>query len=125
MNRSDKQVIISLIVILVIYLCTWIAGLLKNRLVNYASVLNALCGLAIIIIWIQGQVRISQHTIETREIMVLGGEALIVAFSGYVLYSGMISKSLKYFQYGIFWIHFTVFVLFLIYMLTFRITKLI
>lgn len=125
MSKTDKWMNIILIACIAIYISVWIAGLVKHELVIYSSFLNALTGLLLITYWIQNEKRITQHFIETREIVVLSIEALIVAISVYSISSASLSYWVKITQHIIFGIHFACLVLFLIFMLTFKMNRLI
>jgi hypothetical protein len=125
MSKTDSWVNIILITVIAAYIIVWIAGLVTHKLVNYFSMINAVTALAILIYWIQKQLHITQHYVETREIIFLGVEALFAGISIYTLFSSLITHWLKVAQYIIFSLHLIVLVLFLIFMLTFKMKKLI
>ncbi len=125
MNKSDKWIIILFGISLLINILVFVAGLIKHKVALYFSVVNALTGLAIIVYWIQKEMSVTQHFIETREVMVLSAEALVIAISIYALSMASISNWVKITQYVVFSIHFICLVLFFLFMLTFKFNKLI
>lgn len=124
MSNVDQLINIIVISSIAAFIAVWIAGAVKRKLLFYFSVLNAVSGLAIIAYWIQNELRITQHTIETREIAVLTLEALFVAVSIYSISAIRFQYTLKIIQYIIFGLHFSSLILFLIFMLTFKINRL-
>ena len=102
----------------------WLLGLWKHRLLQYISPLNAVVAAGLITYWIQNELRITQHYIETREIIVLSLEGLILLFSVYTLMAVRSDNWVRITHYFIFSVNLAAMILFLIFMLTFKITKL-
>ena len=125
MDKSDKWIIIILAIWILINTALWVAGLIRHKTAQYFSVVNALTALILIVYWIQHEIRITQHLIEMREVAVLSFEALVIAISVYAISSVTIPHSIKIIQYIIFALHFTFLILFLIFMLTFKMGRLI
>ena len=125
MSKADKWMIIILAVGILINISTWIAGLIKHKLVLYFSFLNAFTGFVLITYWIVRELKITQHFIEGREIAVLSFEALVIAVSVYAMSSASLSSWIKNVQYTIFALHLACLVLFLVFMLTFKLDRLI
>jgi len=125
MSKTDSWINVIVIVVIAVYVITWIFGLVTHKLVNYFSVINATTALTILIYWIQKQMHITQHYIETREIIFLGVEALFAGISVYALFTSIINHWLRITQYVIFSLHLIALILFLIFMLTFKLKRLI
>jgi hypothetical protein len=124
MGNSDKQVILIISLIIVAYVLTWITGFLKHQLAYYFSFLNAATALALIVYWVQKQLRITQHFFEGREIAVLCLEGLAAGIAVYYILMRPGVQWIKMVQYIAFGLHFTALVLFLVFMLTFKMNKL-
>jgi hypothetical protein len=124
MSISDKQMNMILILVIIIYLAVLVTGLWKHELVNYCSFLNAATGAAIIVYWVQKQIGITQHIVEAREIAVLCLEGLIAGMAIYAIFASPTPYWLKIMQYIIFGVHLSLLVLFLVFMLTFKMKKL-
>jgi len=124
MGNSDKQVILIITLLLVAYVLTWITGSLKHQLAYYFSFLNAATALGVIIYWILQQFSITQHYFEVREIALLCLEGLVVGIAIYYILARPGVPWLKVAQYVVFGLHLTVGVLFLVFMLTFKMNKL-
>jgi len=124
MNKPDSWVIIFLISVILIYISVWIIGVIKHKAAFYFSFLNGLTALMLIAYWVLREIRVTQHFIETREIVVLSIEALIIAISVYSILSAFLNSWIKVAQYCIFGVHFLCLVLFLIFMLTFKMDRL-
>ena len=125
MSKSDKLVNIVLVIFILIHIAVWIMGSTRHKLINYISFLNAIAGLMMIGYWIQGEMRIVQHYVEMREIIFLGLEGLFVTLSVYSILTGSPVYWLRVVQYSIFGLHLAALLLFLVFMLTFKINRLI
>jgi hypothetical protein len=124
MGNSDKQVIVIISLIIVAYILTWITGVLKHQVAYYFSFLNAATALGLIVYWVQKQLSITQHFFEGREIAVLCLEGLVAGIAVYCILTRPGMQWVKVIQYIAFGLHFTVLVLFLVFMLTFKMNKL-
>lgn len=125
MSKADKWMIIILAFGILINISVWIAGLIKHKLILCFSFLNALTGLIVITYWIAREIKITQHFIETREVVVLSFEALVIAVSVYAILSASLNNWIKITHYTVFAIHFACLAFFLIFMLTFKMDRLI
>jgi len=125
MSISDYWIKLALIFGVLIYLGTLIAGLMTHKLAQYVFIVNAISGLAVLIYWVQKQIRISQHIFEAREMIFLGFELLVVTAAIYSLLSSPISNWLKITQYIFFAIQFICLVLLLAFFLFFKMNKLV
>lgn len=77
------------------------------------------------IYWIVRQLQIQQHIYEFRETAVLGAELLIVGMGIYTMISKQWVSWVKVVQYTVFGIHLGVLVVVLIFMLCFKMNKMI
>ena len=124
MSISDYWVKVILLFIILIYLGTLVAGLITHKLSQYVSIVNGLSGLAVIIYWVQKQLRITQHIFEGREMIFLGFEIAVVALAVYSLLSSQSSHWVRVAQYLFFSIQFICLVILLLFFLFFKMNKL-
>ena len=124
MTKYDKQINILLILYIFIHVVILVVNLLDHA-INYIAFLNGLSAFMVLFYWTHKQLRITQHYFELREMIVLGLEVLFFGFSLYSIFAPSPGAWLTMIQYGIFGIHFFALLLFLIFMLTFKIKKLI
>lgn len=124
MSRSDQWVNIILATLIVLYLAIWLIGYWSNKLHAALTFLNLLSALLIIVYWEIKQMNITQHIIEGREIFVLGFEVLVIGCAVYSMVTGYSISWLKVIQYIFFGMHFSVLLLGLAFILTFKINKL-
>ncbi len=125
MSRSDQWVLFIALAAVVTHISAFIAGLVTNRLPYLMSILNLACSLILVLYWTQKQLRITQHIFETREILVLCLEVTVVVVSVYSLASNTWNTSLRIFQYIVSGIHLLVLIAFILFMLAFKMKKLI
>ena len=124
MGNSDKQVILIISLLIVAYILTWITGFMKHQLAYCFSFVNAATALGLIVYWAQKQFRITQPIFEGREIAVLCLEGLVAGIAVYYILVRPGVQWVKVVQYVVFGLHFTALVLFLVFMLTFKMNKL-
>jgi hypothetical protein len=125
MSKSDYWVNAILIFFILLHIIVLISGLITHKLLTYISVLNTISGLIVIIYWIQHQLRITQHIYETREMIFLGFETVLVAASIYSIVSNFhINHWVRVIQYVFFSIQFVCLLLLLLIMLFFKMNKL-
>ena len=125
MNKSDQWINILLMILIIIHVSFLFLGIMFNKLPLLLPTLNATVAFSVLIYWIQKQLRIQQHIIDMQEMMVLGMEAVVIVTAGYFVFTAMRPNVLKVLQYIFFGIHLTALVLFLVFMLTFKIKRLI
>lgn len=125
MSISDYWIKLALIVSVLIYLGTLITGLMTHKLAQYVLIVNTLSGLAVLIYWVQKQLRISQHIFEAREMFFLGFEALVVIAAIYSLLSSTGGSWLKITQYVFFAMQFICLLVLLAFFLFFKMNKLV
>lgn len=125
MGKSDQWVIITLSLLIVLHLSVWAIGYYIGRQACWLSFVNLLTGSGLIIYWGIRQLKIAQHYIELREMVVLGFEILVIAGAVYCIASGCKTSWIRINQYLIFSIHLLILVLGLIFMLTFKMDRLI
>ncbi len=99
MNMQDKWISISIAIVIVMHFAVWIIGYSTNKLSYLISILNLAIGAGTLAYWIINQLRIHQHIIELREVVILIFEMIVAASALYnIVYAGHY-KSLKIFQY--------------------------
>jgi len=125
MMKSDQWVNVVLVVLITIHLSILIIGMAIHKLPVLIPSLNMLVAFAVIIYWIQKQLRLQQHFIDMQEVIMLGAEIVVIATVIYFIKTSNRDYWLKVMQYIFFGIHLTIFVLFLIFMFTFKIKRLI
>ena len=124
MSKSDQWVNIILVMLMLLYLSVWVFGYYSNKLSVAITCLNFIAALSIVAYWVVRQMKITQHFIEPREIIVLGFEVLIICCALYAIINGYRNSAIKIMQYVCFGIHGLLLILSLIFMLTFKINKL-
>lgn len=124
MSISDYWIKLALIFGILVYLGTFIAGLVTHKLAQYIFIVNTLSGLAVFIYWGQKQLRITQHIFEEREMIFLGFELIVVTAAVYSLLSSPVSHWLKIVQYIFFAMHSICLLLLLAFFLFFKMNKL-
>ena len=125
MPNSNQSVLIILIAIIAVFLAVLILGYKTNQLTFLIPLLNLASGSSLLIYWIQKQIRITQHIFELREISVLGFEMIVVGCAFYALMSKAEYPWLRVLHYVFWTIHFLCLGVFLVFMLTFKIKRLI
>ena len=123
-NPDDRTVKRITIAAICLYAAVLIAGFATHHLLLYVSIINSVAGLLIISYWIWDKLRPLKRLTERRELIVLLIECIIVAAAIYTIMSTSLPGWLTIVQYIIFAIHALLLVLFLIFMLTFKIKKL-
>jgi hypothetical protein len=117
-------IIISIILIL-LHVLMLVVGYKTNQLAYFMAILNGLLSLSILVYWIQKQFRMTQHHFEWREINVLGFEMLVAGLAFYALMSKTEYSWLRLLHH-VFWVlHFLCLVAFLVFLLTFKMKRLI
>lgn len=124
MSRPDQWICVAIGTIILVHISIWIVGLVTYKLPFLISILNLALGVGVILYWIYNQLRIVQHIFEAREFVVLGLEALVVAFATYSLITRQYGAWLKWIQYVTFGIHLAILIIFLLFMLTFKMKRL-
>lgn len=125
MSKSDLFITVIIVALIIIYLLVLIAAFVSSKQTYLTSWLNVLTGVGILIYWIQQQVRIKQRVPEVREIAVLSFEVVTVAYAFYYIISRQWNSWFKIMQYMVFGIHLLALILFLVFMVTFKIKRLI
>ncbi len=125
MNKPDQWVIITLLLLIVLHLAIGITGRIYGRQLFFTTLLNLITGSSILIYWIQKQFRISQHIFEQREILALCLEGLLVMCAIYYFASGKTINYIRVIQYLFFGVHFLLLVAGLVFMLTFKMNRLV
>ncbi len=125
MNKADQPIVFILILLIAVHLSIAVPGFVKGKFLFYASILNFISGLLIIIYWLQKQLRIEQHIFEQREFVVLNLELVMIFCAVAFFFTNRCTAFFKTVQYSFFTIHLLLLILGLIFMLTFKMNKLI
>lgn len=124
MSKSDQWINIILVVIILVYLSILTVALVYHK-ISWLTQLNIVSALSVIFYWIQKQFRISQHTIDPLEIAVLCFEVAVIGVAVYSILNKQSVNWLIIIQKIVFGIHLSAMILFLVFMLTFKINRLI
>ncbi len=123
MNKSDQWVNVIMVILILIHFSILVIGLVIHKLPVLIPLLNIAIAFSIIIYWIQKQLRIEQHFIYMREMIVLGMEVIVIATAVYFINTVHRAHWLKLMQYIVFTIHLACLLLFLLFMLTFKMKR--
>ena len=85
MNKTDLLVISMVVLIIFIHLSVVFIQFFSNKFLYLMPVINLVAGLIVFIYWTQKQLSIRQHFFDTREIMVLCFEAIVVGCAVYCI----------------------------------------
>lgn len=124
MSKSDQWVSIILVATILIHLSVLTIVIIYHK-TSWLSILNVVSAFAIIVYLTQKQFRISQHFIDPLEITILFFEISVLVFAVYSILSKQSINWLMILQKIIFGIHLSALILFLVFMLTFKINRLI
>ena len=124
MSNRHRWVSISLATFLLIHILVLVIVFTNGRGPFLATILNLLTGLSVIIYRGLKQLRIRQHFFELREMFFLGFEATVVGSAVCLFITGNLTW-LTIIQFIFLGIHLVCLVLFLIFMLTFKMKRLI
>jgi len=125
MLASNHITNIILIVLIIIHFSVLTVGIKTNRTGFYLSMWNLVAGLSVLIYWVQKQLLIKQHLFGITEILALVFEMIVIASAIYFLVSKKAGNWVVILQYVFFGIHLLVLVLFFVFMLTFKMKRLI
>lgn len=124
MSKSDQWISLIIVITILINLSVLTMALVFHK-TSWLTLLNVVSALSVIIYWTQKQFQISQHTADPMEIAVLCFEIAVIGFAVYSILSKQSFNWLILLQKIVFGIHLSALILFLIFMLTFKINKLI
>ena len=124
MNKSDQWVNLVIVIFILIYLAVLIIGNFTHKFASLAAMLNMATGASVILYWVIRQLQIQQHYFDNREIMLLFFEAMVIILAAMYIFSVQKNHGVKVMQSIFFGIHFIVLVAGLLFMLTFKMTKL-
>lgn len=125
MPNSNQWVLIIVIAIITVFLTVFVMGYKTNQLAFFIPLLNLVSALTLLLYWLQKQIRITQHNIDLREIMVLSLEVIVMSCAIYSIMSHQHQHWLSVIQYIFFAIHLLCLILFLVFVLTFKTKRLI
>lgn len=124
MSKSDQWVNLLIIIFIMSYVLTLVIGYLTHRFASLAAIINISTGATVIIYWVVRQLQVQQHYFDNREILLLFFEGAVIVFGAIYIFSVQKNEGLKVMQSIFFGIHFLVLILGLVFMLTFKMTKL-
>lgn len=101
-----------------------VVGYVTHKPAYLLAFVNAADGILLIGYWLTNQLRIQQHSLEGREIIVLILELLVAVFSLYTIFYYPVSNPFEILQYIIFATNLIVLIAAFIFVLTFKIAKL-
>ena len=124
MGKSDQGVVIIMLLLVVLYLVIWTIGYFAQKLPLFIATLNIFTALAVVGYWAIRQLQIQQHYFDVREMTVLGIEIIICIAAIYSIASGNKYKWIITIEYAVFGLHLLILVIAVIFMFTFKMTKL-
>ena len=124
MVKSDQGVVIIMLLLVVLYLVIWTIGYFSQKLPLFIATLNIFTALAVVGYWAIRQLQIQQYYFDVREMTVLGIEIIICIAAIYSIASGNKYKWLITIEYAVFGLHLLALVIAVIFMFTFKMTKL-
>jgi hypothetical protein len=123
--KTDSWVIVIVLSFLIGHITTLLFGYFTNRLPFFISMVNLLVASIGIIYWGVKSLKIRYFNIETREVIVLIIEVIIMIFAIYFLVKKDEKLWVNMVNYIGFSLHFMAGIVFLIFMLTFKMNRLI
>ena len=124
MVKSDQGVVIIMLLLVVLYLVIWTIGYFAQKLPLFIATLNIFTALAVVGYWAIRQLQIQQHYFDVREMTLLGIEIIICIAAIYSIASGNKYKWIITIEYAVFSLHLLALVIAVIFMFTFKMTKL-
>ncbi len=125
MGRKDKLVVTVMLIFILANVSVLIIGILINKLPFLTGIVNFIAAVCILTYWVQKQIRVTQHFIECREITVLFFEFFIAVSFIFFITTGKCQAWQRILQYVFFGMHFLALIAGLIFMLTFKIKRMI
>lgn len=123
MTLSNKRIITIVISCIVIYLLALITYLLNLSQLIFILILNFASSFSILLFWIIKQSRIKKHYYETRELIVLSFEVIILLVSSCAILTNIIPGWLQIIEFVFYGFHLIALIIFLVFALTFKINK--
>lgn len=124
MGKSDQGVVIIMLLLIVLYLVIWTMGYFAQKLPLFIATLNIFTALVVVGYWAMRQLKIQQHYFDVREMTVLGIEIIICIAAIYSIASGNKYKWIIIIEYAVFGLHLLALIIAVIFMFTFKMTKL-
>ena len=124
MGKSDQGVVIIMSLLVLLYLAIWAIGYFTQKLPLFIATLNIIAAIAIVAYWAIRQLQIQQYYFDVREMTVLGIEIIICIAAIYSIASGNKYKWIITIEYAVFGLHLLALVIAVIFMFTFKMTKL-
>src|ERR1700742_4758121 len=105
MSKSDQFVIIITSLLIILHISVLIAGYRTHKFPYFAAYVNLAMGAFAVVYWITRQLQVQQHIFDTREIVVLVGEVIVIGAAIFYIVAGQRYNLLKGLQYVFFWAH--------------------
>ncbi len=125
MSTTDKWITITIVAIIAIYLGVLIFGFASHKLLSLISLVNLVTAISIVVYWLQQQVRISQHVTDLPEIAVLCLEVGVIGCAAFAMKNIQYKSWLTIIQYLVFGIHTLALICFLLFMLFFKMNRMV
>jgi hypothetical protein len=123
MSKTDQWVIVTLISLIALHLIILWVGYMTAKMAYLCAGINLAMGFSVILYWV---VRPSaQYSIDTSKMLMVVYEMTVVILAVYFLFSSSKGQGLRLLQYLFFGIHLAVLILGLLFMLTFKMNRLI
>ena len=124
MNPTDKQVRFGTVIFILLHVVIGIGCLADWTPMLSLYLLNFVSGSLIVGYWVRKQIIITQHIFEIREITYVSFELFVAGLSGYTVLTRPANSIMSTVHYSIAALHLLGLIMFLIFMLTFKIRKL-
>ena len=125
MSMSNQRARASLMLVVLLHLLIWVLGYFTNKLLLLTAALTLVTALSFIFYRAIKQLKIKQHIIEAREIIVAAFEIMVICCALYCLLTNSPGNVLEILQFIFFALHFSASILVYIFALTFKMNKMI
>ena len=124
MVKTDQFVIITIVLLILVHLSIITIGFFTHKFAFMAACLNIAAGASVILYWVIRQLQVEQHYYDIREIMMLLFEVVVIVLAFMYILSTQKSQGLKVMISIFFSIHLIVLILALVFMSSFKMTRL-
>lgn len=124
MSKSDQLICVILGITILLYFSVLIRATISRK-ASLFTLLNVVSAITVVIYWVQKQLRITVHITDSMEIAMLYFEITVIGLGIYSILSRQSINWLDITHKVVFGIHLSALILFLTFMLIFKITRLI
>lgn len=124
MSSENRSILIIVIVTILLHISIWLIGYFTNRISYLVSFLNFLFAASILAYWLINEIIIRQNSPESRELVFVCFIFIVAGSALYKIISASHLKWLAILQYVFFGIDVAILIAALIFMLTFKISRL-